>query len=407
MNRRRFVSGLSAAAVAVGAVRPRRMFAEEETGADAGNAAPVRFGIIGPGSRGKELMRHLLRVPGVTFVAAADVYEPRFEQVDTLCGYKVARHKDYRELLGRKDLDAVIVSTPLSFHGEHVLAALDSGRHVYGEKTMAFTVEQARAIVSKAATSKGIYQVGHQYRYAPWIHEAIDRVHKGEIGDVTHVYAYWHRNNDWRRPVADPSMERLINWRLYKQYSLGLISELGSHHIDVTNWIFGEAPQEAYATGSIASYHDGRETDDNVQAVLGYSKGRRLMFSALTDNANQGNQLWVYGSRGSLNITLEYADFYYEPKADKPVPTDAKTRTQGIATGASYRVTGEMPYRGPGSRLDVPVKEDPTASALKSFVQCIRTGQKPFADAHVGLGSALGVVVANHALTEKRLLKIT
>ena len=130
------------------------------------------------------------------------------------------------------------------------------------------------------------------------------RVQAGEIGDVTHVLAYWNRNNSWRRPVPDPSLERLINWRLYNKWSLGLIAELGSHHMDIANWAMDSNPIAAQASGSICCYHDGRETDDNVQVILSYPGGRRMVFTSMTNNAKMGDQLWLYGSKGSLNLTL-------------------------------------------------------------------------------------------------------
>lgn len=408
MNRRFFVQGLSAAALAAKSMSSVAATAliGVPTGTAAGAPAPVRLGIIGPGSRGKELIRNALRVPGVTVVAAADVYAPRFEQLNQLCGYNVVAHSDYRSLLQRKDLDAIIVSTPLSFHGEHVIAALQSGHHVYGEKTMAFTVDETNSIVKTVESGKQIFQVGHQYRYAPWIQMGIERVQKGEIGDVTHIYAYWHRNNNWRRAVPDPSLERLINWRLYNQYSHGLLSELGSHHIDIANWVFHEAPHTAYATGSIAVYHDGRENDDNVQAIFSYSKGRRLVFSSITDNARMGDQLWLYGTKGSLNITLEGAMFYYEPENAVTVSAKAGAGSKGITTGASYRAGSEMPYYGQGKPVDVPLTEDPTETAVRSFIDCIRTGQKPIADVQSGARVAMAVITANQSLSARRDLDI-
>jgi hypothetical protein len=123
---------------------------------------PLRLGLIGAGSRGQELMRSFLRVPGVRVTAAADVYPLRFGQLNKVCGYQVARHDDYRSLLDRKDLDAIVIATPLGLHAEHVLAALKTGRPVYGEKTMAYTIEQAREIVAEVAARKQVFQVGHQ-----------------------------------------------------------------------------------------------------------------------------------------------------------------------------------------------------------------------------------------------------
>ncbi|HZY63063.1 MAG TPA: Gfo/Idh/MocA family oxidoreductase [Edaphobacter sp.] len=403
MNRRLFVQGLSAAAVATKSIAS---LAETALPTLSSDSTPIRLGIIGPGSRGKELIRNALRVPGVKVVAAADVYPPRFQQLNQLCGYEVAAHHDYRALVERKDLDAIIVSTPLSFHAEHVLAALKSGHHVYGEKTMAFTVDETNQIVRAVESGKKVFQVGHQYRYAAWIQEGIKRIQQGEIGDLTHVYAYWHRNNNWRRPVPDPSLERLINWRLYKQYSHGLLSELASHHIDLANWAFGEAPQTAYATGSIAVYHDGREVNDNVQSVLGYSKGRRFVFSSITDNAMMGDQLWFYGTKGSLNLTLEDATFYYEPKHATRVRPKSGIEGRGIMTGASYRPAGEMPYRGAGKPIPILNREDPTQTAVRSFIQCARTGEKPISDVQNGARVAMAVITAYHSIDAKRELEI-
>src|SRR6516225_4264219 len=101
-------------------------------------AEELRVGVSGPGSRGQELIRQLLHVPGVRSAAICDIYEPRYAQVNRLTGAEVFATKDYRELLERKDLDVIYVATPLAHHAEHVLAALKTGRPVYGEKAMGF-----------------------------------------------------------------------------------------------------------------------------------------------------------------------------------------------------------------------------------------------------------------------------
>jgi predicted dehydrogenase len=232
------------------------------------------------------------------------------------------------------------------------------------------------------------------------------RVQQGEIGDVTHIMGYWNRNNDWRRPVPDPSLERLINWRLYNAWSLGLIAELGSHHIDIANWVFGEFPEAALASGSICLYHDGRETDDNVQAILSYSGGRRFIFTSITDNAKMGDQLWLYGTKGSLNLTLEDATFFYEPKKIVRTVPEPNGKDEAVVTSASYNPSNEMPYRGPGKPVDVSTAEDPTTAATRAFVYCVRTGTRPVADVHVGLGSALAVVRAHESLRAQKQIRI-
>lgn len=397
MNRREML-GASAALVATGWTNAARSAPAPEAEAPRAADAPVRIGVIGPGSRGKELIRQLLHVPGVQITAVCDVYEPRFAEVNALVGRDVPGTKDYRELLQRNDLDAIYIATPLAFHCEHVIAALRSRRPVYGEKALAFTPEQCQQVLHEATQPGRLYQVGHEYRYASWVQEAIRKIQAGAIGEPTHVYAYWHRNNSWRRPVPNPSLEHLINWRLYRETSGGLVTELGSHQIDIANWVFGSLPTRVTGTTSIVKYHDGRTVGDNVQAVFNYSGGRRLLFSSLTDNAKVGNELWIYGTEGSIQITIEDATLYYEPHAAHHTPANAEIVQHGITTGASYSTSNEMPYRGPGERLPVPSAEDPTLSACRSFIHCVRTREQPIANAHIGFGSAMASSIASKAV---------
>lgn len=406
MNRRELLGGVSATLLSTGlAGHPSPALAASMSPhqtQSTGSAQTVRVGVIGPGSRGKELIRHLLHIPGVEIAAVCDVYPPRFAEVNTLVGRNVPAVADYRELLKRHDLDAVYVASPLAFHADHVIAALRSGRPVYGEKALAFTPQQCQAVLREAALPGRLYQVGHEYRYAPWVQEAIRKIHGGSIGEPTHVYGYWHRNNSWRRPVPSADLEHLINWRLYRETSGGLVTELGSHQIDIANWVFGSFPTRVTGTSSIVKYRDGRTVGDNTQAVFNYTGGRRLIFSSLTDNAKVGNDLWVYGTEGSMQITIEDATVYYEPKADHHTAANAEIIQKGIATGASYSTKNEMPYRGPGERLPFSNSEDPTLSACRAFIQCVREKSKPVADALVGFGSGIASSIASTAvLTEE------
>lgn len=403
MNRRNFLLSTSAFA----------SMAFASTAAPA--VKPVRFGILGAGSRGQENMRQLLRIPGVSIQAICDVYPLRSKQVNDLVGHPVPVTASYKELLARTDLDALLIATPVACHAEHVIAAAGSGRPIYGEKALGFTVEDNNNILREVKRRKVLFQIGHEYRYASWAKEAMRRIRAGEIGTPTHVYAYWHRNGSWRREVPKPDpdgkLEHLINWRLYRESSGGLGTELGSHHIDMANWLFGEQPSSVLGTSSICHYHDGRTVGDNEQSVFTYSGGRKLVFSSLTDNARTGCELWIYGTEGSVQITIEDATFFYEknkqsdrPSSDKPSPKAVAER--GIVTGASYSTRGEMPYRGPGEKVQVANSEDPTLAALRSFVGAVRAENGIEADVDVGFRSAIACAVAHDAVyaEEKRLI---
>ena len=378
---------------------------------EAGAASPndrINLGIIGPGSRGQQLMRTMMRVPGVRFTGLCDIYEPRFAAARKITGEQTPIYHSHQELLAAKDIDAVIIATPLSLHSQHVVAALESGRHVYGEKSLALTVEQCNQILAAVKRSGKHFQVGLQYTYAPWYREAITRIQAGKIGRITQIYAYWHRNNSWRRPVPDANdkkLERLINWRLYKEYSGGLIAELGSHHINFANEVFGSAPESVVASGGIDFWKDGRETDDNVQVTYRYPSGQTLLFSAITTNALDGAQLRVYGTNGSAVLTEADGTIYYEPKRPMSAVSEATVVEHGVVTGASYRA--ELPYRGVGEPIKVPegTKGNPDYLACASFIDCLRANRRPRADEQAGWNTGIAVALGNEALAEnKRVL---
>ncbi len=397
MNRRSFVKVISAGTL--GATVLSRGIGKAGEISEVAPADQIRLGIIGAGSRGQELMRYFLRLPGVRIAGLCDIYEPRFAAARKITGEDTPIYRDHHSLLDASDLDAVIVATPLSLHAEHVIASLQSGRHVYGEKSMGFTLEQCNQIMEAVQRSHKHFQVGHQYRYAPWFREVVRRAGMGEIGQVTHIYGYWHRNGSWRRPVPDPKFERLINWRLYKEYSGGLTAELGSHLIDFANWVFDATPESVVGSGGIDTYRDGRETNDNVQVIFRYPGGRTFVFSSLTDNAKVGAEAWIYGKNGSVEVTMEDAIFYYEPKrATSPVPE--ATTERGVPTGATYATRGEMPYRGPGSPVKVSegAESNPNFVACRSFIESLLKDTRPFADERIGWGSAVSVYLANKAI---------
>ena len=405
MNRRDFLQTASASAALA-----RSSFAR----AAASAVKPVRLGIIGAGSRGQEDLRQFLHVPGVSIAAICDIYPPRSAQVNRLAGAEVPATASYQELLARNDIDAVLIASPVALHAEHVIATARSGRPIYGEKALGFTVDDNRRIVDEVLRAKVPFQIGHEYRYAPWVKESVRRIHKGDIGKPTHIYAYWNRNGNWRRtvPTPDPGgkLERLINWRLYRETSGGLGTELGSHHIDIANWVFGEQPESVLGTNSICVYHDGRTVGDNVQSVFNYSQGRRLMFSSITDNAKNGNELWIYGTEGSVQITIEDATFYYEkklsnqPTADKPVSKTIVER--GVVTGASYSTAGEMPYRGVGEKVQTGPVSDPTLESVRSFIGAVRGENAIEADVHVGFASGVACAIAHDAVFEEKRVAI-
>ena len=198
----------------------------------------------------------------------------------------------------------------------------------------------------------------------------------------------------------DKKLERLINWRMYKDTSLGLLAELGSHHICFANEVFGSGPESVVGSGGIDYWKDGRETYDNVQVAYRYPSGQALTFSAMTTNALEGAQLRVYGTEGSAVLTEGDGMFYSEAKKLKASAVTRVLIDRGIITGASYMP--EMPYRGKGEAMVLPndVESNANILAAESFVHSVLNNQRPEADEHTGWTEGVAVILGNLAIEE-------
>src|SRR5207248_10337811 len=188
--------------------------------------------------------------------AHCDTHPPHRGQGANYAGGKAKTFTYHRQLLARLRPQAVVIAVPLALHFRIASDALAAGCDVFLEKTMCATIDEARRLAKQAAESKRVFQVGLQRRANPIYKQAAAMVEAGLIGQVTAIKAQWHRNNSWRRPIPVPktdpewaSLEKRLNWRLYKATSGGLMTELGSHQLDVANWLLGSAPKRVLASG--------------------------------------------------------------------------------------------------------------------------------------------------------------
>ncbi|MCI0684263.1 MAG: Gfo/Idh/MocA family oxidoreductase [Gemmataceae bacterium] len=213
-------------------------------------------------------------------------------------------YDNYKELLERKDIQAVIIALPLNLHYQATVDALKAGKHVLCEKLMAWNVEQCKKMIRAARDADRILSIGHQRHYSLLYAQALELINAGELGDIKHIRAMWHRNNSWPlldkfgNPMLDPetkqpmirdgwrpeikaedlealdnktkqygfkSVEELIRWRLYKDTGGGLMAELGSHQLDACSIFLGKVkPLAVSGVGGKYFYHDDREVEDHV-----------------------------------------------------------------------------------------------------------------------------------------------
>jgi predicted dehydrogenase len=391
MERRVFIkdSGLLAGGLLMGSALHKAL-GDEATGI-------IKVGVIGCGDRGKGLIHTLNDLPErFKVVAICDVLDFRLtetQKINKAGDWKT--YADYHALLDNKEVGAVVVSVPLNMHYPIAVDVLKADKHLYLEKTMTYNIEQALNLVKlvKSRPGKQVVQVGHQYRYSPLYYRVKDMIAKGYLGKVSQIDCRWDRNANWRRPVPDPSLERKINWRMYKEYSGGLVAELLSHQIDFINWAFDTHPEEFMATGGIDVFKDGRETYDNVQVILRYGEqGMVGNFGATCGNSRDGYLFKIKGTKGTVSLLTDQGLFYPEKQAMKG--TDLVDGVTG-ATKIVWNKDGGTPI------LAEPTK-DGTWYALNDFYDKVSTGQLPDSNVFTGARTALCVHSANQALYGKQ-----
>jgi predicted dehydrogenase len=353
----------------------------------------IGIGIIGSGDRGRGLASTLNSMPDkFSIKAVCDILAFRLDEMkkeDKQNNFKY--HNDYRKLLDDKSITAVIISTPLHNHFEIAAEALKAGKHVYLEKAMTYNADQSIELSKLCAKhSRQVLQVGHQYRYTPLYFKVKEMIDKDYLGKVVNVEARWDRNWNWRRPVPAGYTDKQVNWRMYKEYSGGLPAELLSHQVDFINWVFNTHPDEVLGTGGIDYYKDGRETFDNVQAVLRYNKDGMIgNFGATCGNAKEGYIFKLKGTKGTIELLMNDGVFYPESTTKK----DLQTTVDGVAgaTKIEWNKDGGIP-------ITKEKLKDGSWYALQEFYKSITENIKPVSNVITGGRTAICVHMMNVAI---------
>ena len=415
----------------------------------------VQFGIIGSGSRGTYLMKHMKSIDTGRCVAICDIQQEAIDHGVQTIGTNPKTFKDYRELLAMKDVDAVFVTVPLFVHFPITRDALLAGKHVFCEKCLVFKPEEVHALRKLANEHpKQILQTGLQRRYSYFYQTVKQMVDKGILGDVHHIHAQWHRNMI-NKPSSlwtmKPGGEKNIaNWRIFRSMSGGLTAELTSHQVDVSDWMFGSSPEFVMGLGSLDTLKDGRDVWDNIQLIYKYPKGQKLTYSSIS--TNQFLPLFngsrpemgeiIMGTEGTIEITVGDGPNNYEPRGNpciawwyreppkstevtkagdksKPFVAGATMVASGGANGPIPIMTSDLDFTGRESFLNREVKfarrwltakgvmmqeeqRNPVDVELETFYQNCKDGGRPRADLEVGLADSVAVILSNLAMDEGR-----
>lgn len=292
----------------------------------------IQIALIGAGGMGTADANTAITVPGVKLVAACDLYDGRLADAKKAYGNDIFTTRDYRDILQRKDIDAVIVATPDHWHKDISVAAMNSGKAVYCEKPMVHDITEGNAVVDAQQKNKVVYEVGSQGVSSLGNEKAKELLAAGAIGKLNYAEGFWARNSpggawqysipadgsektvDWKmflnkypdRPF-DP--KRFFRWRCYKDYGTGVSGDLFVHLFSSLHFITNsKGPQKIMAMGGLRYWKDGREVPDVLMGMFDYGEtpehpafnlSLRVNF---VDGTADSTYLRLVGNEGSMNV---------------------------------------------------------------------------------------------------------
>ena len=341
LDRRSFIKVAGAAAAGT---QVKMLMAEpqEATRKIAANDS-IQIALIGAGGQGQGDTRNALQVPGVKLVAVADCYDGRLTHSKEQWGDDLFTTRDYREILARPDIDAVIIATPDHWHKQAAVDAMKAGKDVYLEKPMIHVYPDGPEIIAAAHSTNRIIQIGSQRVSSIVYAKAKELLASGAIGELNMVAARWDRNSsigawnysvpldaspetcDWPRflgtaPKIPFNPEHFFQWRKWKAYGSGVAGDLFVHLFSGTHFVTGShGPTRAMATGSIRFWKDGRDAPDVMLALFDYPEGFNLSLRVNFVDGGEESEGFVFtGSEGTMEIAGNTVSVNRVPREKEP-----------------------------------------------------------------------------------------
>ncbi len=390
----------------------------------------VRLGVIGVGNRGDQLLDAFLTHPDQQVVALCDAYEPYLPaaaaKVAKAGGSNPAAVKDYRRVLDRPDVDAVVIATPDHWHALMFVDACRAGKHVYCEKPLSLTISEGRRMAQVAAETKRVTQVGLHRRSSPLVAEAVKLIRDGAIGKVTVAKCYHYRNESpmgigapadgdppagldydlWLGPAPKVPFNKnhvLYKFRWFWDYSGGQLTNFGTHYLDVIQWALGQdAPKAVACLGGKFGTTDNRQIPDTLEAVWEYD-GCLVTFSQFNCNASPGNPragtIEFRGTLGTLLLNDGATTLEIIPENVRVEEMPALSPLEREANAKQGRAVKQarMPFAGKAAG-------DPTVPHARSFLDGVLKGTPTTCPAEVGHRSTTATLLARIALMRGKTL---
>lgn len=402
VNRRDFFRGAAAVGATLGvAASSKANPSKASSGRVIGANDRINVGVIGVGGRGSYVGRTFAKVgqeiSNAQIVAVADVYQKRVTANKEF--HKCDGTLDYREIIARKDVDAVIIATPDHWHAKMALEAMDSGKDVYLEKPMCHTLDEIRQLIQTVRETKRVLQVGSQTTSSDQWHRAKKAIADGMIGDMIMSQGSYHRNSvegEWNwtiDPAAGPTAkgedyidwnmwlgpapkrkfdaDRFFRFRKYWDYSGGIATDLFFHVAAPMNICWGEPqyPTKVSAGGGIYVFRDEREVPDTFQLLADYAGGPgHKNGHSLVLTSSMANSQHIPGLiRGHEGTIIMVEDGRFEGRTDY-----ITVKPEGRVINDAYKGKwGSEPFR-------IPVTQsDSMTTHVSNFLSCMRTRQQP------------------------------
>lgn len=392
--------------------------------------------LIGSGSRGRGVAATFLRNHAdVEYVAACDVYKERLDQgiqqlTELQKGAAVEAHEDYRRILDRKDVDAVLIGTPDHWHCQMLVDALAAGKDAYVEKPLSNTVEPAVQALTAYKASDRVVQIGTQQRSGQHFQEAARIVQEGQLGKITHAVLQFGGTGYGTPPEPVVPVPEGLNWEMFQgpaprrpfkqgrlrwrgwwDYGGGLITDWGVHLTDVALWYLGAQRVGPSLTSGTAQYvnfvnPDRDQSPDAFSVSWQYPDFVMTFTNAVVQDwefGRQGN--YFFGPRGSLLV--HRAGYEVRPAQSSGGRGAPQGRGAAPAPSAAPQVAPPalQPRRVPWREGDGSDSNSATVAHARNFLDCVRSRQKPVSDLEIGFYASLPTLLAVMAVREGRSFK--
>ncbi len=400
----------------------------------------IQIALIGAGGMGSADVRSSLAVGGVKLVAVSDIYEGRLTRAKENWGSDLFTTRDYREVLARPDIDAVIIGTPDHWHQKISIDAMNAGKDVYCEKPMVQHVDDGKPVIEAARKTGRIIQVGSQRVSSIVYQKAKDLIQGGSIGQLNMVEAWWDRNSaigawqysippdatpdniDWdrflgRAPKLPFEPVRLFRWRNYRDYGTGVAGDLFVHLFSGMHFVTGAiGPQRVYATGGLRFWKDGRDVPDVMLGLYDYAASDKHPAFNLSlrvnfvDGAGESSGFRFVGSEGILTIG-NGVTVTKTPRESEPGYT-IDTFPKAVQETFLKEYSDKYPKQKASADAIRPESEDkylppPGYSDHldhhRNFIKAVRAHKPVIEDAVFGFRAAGPALLSNISVFEKRV----